>query len=86
MGGVDALLKSLGDLTDEDPIRFIRSVMSDETRIEDWTLDGKWSGSGILEGEERPDTTGIEPGHIVYIRSWSGARDETIRGSSEVDA
>jgi hypothetical protein len=29
---------------ESDPIKFVQSVMSDETLIEDWTLDGEWSG------------------------------------------
>ena len=66
--------------TEGGPIAFIKSVMSDETLIEDWTLDGKWSGSGILTGDEQPDTNDMKPGHILYIRSWSGARDRMIRG------
>ncbi len=63
-----------------DPIRFVQSVMSDETLIEDWTLAGKWSGSGVLSATEQPDLSGMEPEHVVYIRSWSGARDRTIHG------
>lgn len=62
------------------PIEFIQSVMADETLIEDWTLDGKWSGSGVLAADEEPDLEDMQPGHVLYIRSWSGARDRTIRG------
>jgi hypothetical protein len=65
---------------ESDPIRLIRSVMLDETLIEDWTRDGKWAGSGILDATEEPDLRGMEPGHVLYIRSWSGARDRTISG------
>jgi hypothetical protein len=65
---------------EDDPIAFIRSVMSDETLIEDWTLDGKWTGSSILTASEEPDLKHMQPGHVVYLRSWSGARDRTIRG------
>jgi hypothetical protein len=65
---------------ESDPIRFIQTVMSDEALIEDWTLNGKWSGSQVLAVGEEPDTSGLEAGHVVYIRSWSGARDRTIRG------
>ncbi len=68
------------DVWPSDPIQFIRSVMSDETLIEDWTLDGKWSGSGILAPTEEPDLQGMKPGHVIFVRSWSGARDRTIRG------
>ena len=68
------------DVWPSDPIKFILSVMSDETLIEDWTLDGKWSGSHILEATGEPDLGGMKPGHVVYIRSWSGVRDRTIRG------
>ena len=52
--------------------------MADETLIEDWTLDGKWSGSSILAATEEPDLRGMKPGSVVYIRSWSGARDRVI--------
>lgn len=62
-----------------DPIRFIQSVMADETLIEDWTLDGKWNGSGVLAAGEPPDLQGMQPGHVVHIRSWSGAHDRVIR-------
>lgn len=65
---------------ESDPIKFIQSVMSDGTLIKDWTLDGKWTGSGILAATEEPDLRSMKPGHIVYIRSWSGARDRTICG------
>ena len=68
------------DVWPSNPIGFIRSVMADETLIEDWTLDGKWSGSSTLAAAEEPDLHGMEPGHVVFIRSWSGARDRTIRG------
>jgi hypothetical protein len=65
---------------ESDPIKLVQSVMSDETLIEDWTLDGEWSGSSILAATDEPDLTGMQPGHMVYIRSWSGDRDRTIRG------
>lgn len=65
---------------ESDPIEFVQSVMSDETLIEDWTLDGKWSGSSIAAAADEPDLKGMRPGHVVYIRSWSGRRDQTIRG------
>lgn len=65
---------------ERDPIRFIRSLMLDETLVGDWTRDGKWSGSGILTATEEPDLRGMERGHVLYIRSWSGARDRTIAG------
>lgn len=65
---------------EDDPIRFLRSLMREETLIEDWTLDGRWSGSGILATDEEPDLSGMRPGHVVYVRSWSGARDRRIQG------
>ena len=65
---------------ENDPIKFIKSVMSDETLIEDWTRDGKWTGSRVLRADDEPDTKDIEPEQVVYIRSWSGARDRTILG------
>lgn len=68
------------DVWPSDPIEFIRSVMADDTLIEDWTLDGKWSGSSVLAATEEPDLQGMRPGHVLYIRSWSGTRDRTIRG------
>lgn len=63
-----------------DPIQFVQSVMSDEALIEDWTLDGKWTGSSILAATDEPDLQGMQSGQVVYIRSWSGGRDRTIRG------
>lgn len=62
------------------PITFILSVMSDETLVEDWTLDGTWVRSGTLSATEEPDLEDMKPGHVVHIRSWSGSRDRTIRG------
>ncbi len=64
---------------ESDPIGFIRSLMADETLVEDWTLDGEWSGSSTLAANEEPDLREMVPGHVVYIRSWSGHRDRTIR-------
>ena len=61
-----------------DPIRFIQSMMADETLIEDWTLDGKWAGSSTLAATAEPDLRSLGPGRILHIRSWSGARDRTI--------
>ncbi len=63
---------------ESDPIKFIQSLMADETLIEDWTFDGKWSGSSILAATEEPDLRGSKPGSVVYIRSWSGALDRVI--------
>jgi hypothetical protein len=63
---------------ENDPIKFIQSLMADETLIEDRTLDGKWSRSSILAATEEPDLRGMKPGSVVYIRSWSGARDRVI--------
>lgn len=54
--------------------------MADETLIEDWTLDGRWSRSSVLAATEEPDLSGLRKGHVVFIRSWSGARDRTLRG------
>ncbi len=54
--------------------------MADETLIEDWTLDGRWSRSSVLAATEEPDLSGLRKGHVVFIRSWSGARDRTFRG------
>lgn len=68
------------DVWPSDPVAVVRSLMADETLVEDWTLDGTWSGSSILAAHEEPDLTGMRPGHVVYVRSWSGARDRTIRG------
>jgi len=64
----------------DDPIEFIRSLMSDEILIEEWTLDGKWTQSSTLAATEQPDLNGIKPGHVVYIRSWSGTHDQKICG------
>ncbi len=61
-----------------DPIAFVRSVMADETLIEDWTLQGRWTGSRILAAGEEPDLAALPPGHVLHVRSWSGARDRTI--------
>jgi hypothetical protein len=63
---------------ESDPIKFIRSLMADETLIEDWTFDDKWSGSSVLAATEEPDLRGRTPGSVVYIRSWSGALDRVI--------
>ncbi len=62
---------------ESDPIKFVQSVISDATLIEDWALDGEWSGSSILGAAEEPDLTDMKPGHVVHIRSWSGDRDRT---------
>ena len=64
----------------DDPIEFIKSIMSDETLIEDWTLDGKWCRSGTLAADEEPDLSEMQAGHVIHVRSWSGLRDRTIRG------
>lgn len=69
-----------GPVSPDDPIGFIRSLMSDELLVEEWTLDGRWSGSSTLEASEEPDLRGLKPGHVVYLRSWSGALDREIRG------
>lgn len=63
---------------ENDPIRFIQSVMADETLIEDRALDGKWIGSSILASTAEPDLRGMRPGSVIHIRSWSGARDRMI--------
>lgn len=68
------------DVRPSDPVAFVRSLMADETLVEDWTLDGRWAGSSILAANDEPDLKGMQPGHVVYVRSWSGARDRTIRG------
>ena len=62
-----------------DPIEFVLSLMADETLVEVWTLNGAWYLSRILAADEEPDLTRMQPGHVVHLRSWSGARDRTIR-------
>jgi hypothetical protein len=69
-----------GAWPESDPIEFVQSVMSDKTLIEDRTFDGKWSGSSILAATEESDLQDLKPEDVIYIRSWSGARDRTILG------
>ncbi len=62
----------------EDPLDFLRKLMEDNVLIEDWTREGKWSGSSTLVRGEDPDTEGMESDHIVYVRSWSGKLDRVL--------
>jgi regulator of extracellular matrix RemA (YlzA/DUF370 family) len=62
------------------PIKFVQSVMADETLIVDWTLAGKWSGSSILAAIDKTGLESMQPGHVANMKSWSGNRDRTIRG------
>ena len=64
---------------DHEPLAFLAGLLEDRTLIEDWTLDGKWSGSTTLARGEEPDLAKMEPEHVVHVRSWSGALDRTYR-------
>ena len=65
----------------EDPLTFIRDLTEDRVLIEDWTKDGKWSGSSTLAADAEPDISKLTTDHVVLIRSWSGRLDRTISGA-----
>ena len=62
----------------EDPVDFILDLVEERVLIEDWTKNGKWSGSSILKRGEQPDTSEMDEDNKIHIRSWTGVFDRTI--------
>jgi hypothetical protein len=58
---------------DLDPLKFIEDVLADRVAVVSYWKGDQWLGSSTLGLEETPD---VEPGILVRVRSWSGARDQ----------
>src|SRR5262245_38787486 len=43
--------------------------------VEIWEKAGKWAGSSVLDAGQKPDLSGVEDDHVVFVRSWSGLLD-----------
>ncbi|HEX5012424.1 MAG TPA: hypothetical protein VFY71_18695 [Planctomycetota bacterium] len=68
-----------GPATLDDPIAFIRALMADEILVAERMRGRSCLGSALvasgLKGFEPPRT----PDEIVFLRSWSGHKDRTVR-------
>lgn len=67
----------------DDPLDFLRGILDDRILVQDRTRNGKWIGSTTLDQGSEPEIANWSPGDVVHIRSWSGARDLTIRPPAE---
>jgi hypothetical protein len=64
------------------PIAFIDALIHNRILVEVWEKDGKWTGSSVIESNELPDLSKMEPDNVVNLKSWSGRLDKVFTYSS----
>lgn len=63
-----------------DAISLVEDILADAATVYTIERDGRWHGAGVVydEFDERRMLRRLRPGSRVTLRSWSGARTDTV--------